>query len=141
MFKRFAGLSTIEHVSDRPPPPPPRVSVTLPGGRTVEARLLRWVQADDGTWRAEVALAVPAAAVAPVAGEDYGGVPRVAAEPPEPAWVIALIGRDPSGPHEVHDAARCWMPACDRGRTVTRDEARDAIAHGTPACTVCRPEP
>jgi Family of unknown function (DUF6233) len=136
MFKRFAGLSTIEHVSDSPPSP--RVSVTLPGGRTVSARLLRWVQTPDGTWRAEVALAVPARAVTPVDGEDYSAVPRERPEPSE-LWVIAPIGRDPDGPHEVHDAARCWL--LRGGRTVTRDEARAAIAQGATACTVCRPEP
>lgn len=120
------------------PPPPPRVTVTLPGGRTVEARLLRWVQAEDGTWQPVVALTVPAGAVARVDGEKYSGVPRERAEPPE-LWVIAPIGRDPDGPREVHDAARCWLVR--GGDAATRDEARAAIAHGTTACTVCRPEP
>lgn len=105
----------------------------------MSARLLRWHQAPDGTWQPEVALTVPPAAVTPVQGEDYSGVPRERAEPPEPAWVIAPIGRDPAGPREVHDAARCWLVR--GGDAVTRDEARAAIAHGTPACTVCRPEP
>lgn len=115
------------------------MQLTLPGGRTAPARLLRWHQGPDGTWRAEVALTVPAGAVRQVDGEDYSAVPREPAEPPLPAWVIAPIGRDPDAPHEVHDAARCWLVRS--GRTVTRDEARAAIAQGATACDVCRPEP
>jgi hypothetical protein len=129
---------TIEHMSDAPPP---RVHVTLPGGRRVEARLLRWRQ-QDGAWQAEVALTIPAAAVQQVAGEDYSQVPRV---PAPPSYVLATDTRLTPPTGEVH-RADCWciaQPAAWRRVIPFLDGVTpDAMARwpDTTLCGVCRPE-
>jgi hypothetical protein len=132
------------------PPAPPRVRVRLPGGRTVTGRLLAWRQDADGVWQPEVALTVPAAAVAPVDGEDYAGVPRIAADPPAgPGFAVAtarLAGADGKQRLILH-VADCWaIPTPGPAVLVTPvPDARQAAAMlkfaDTSACDVCNPAP
>jgi hypothetical protein len=68
------------------------VTVRLPGGRAVEARLLRWQRRHDGGWDAHVDLAVPAASVRQLVGEKYEQVPRT------PAYVVQTVP-SPTGHH------------------------------------------
>lgn len=126
------------------PIPPPRVRVTLPGGHRTPARLLGWRQADDGVWRAEVALEVPAAAVARVAGEDYTAVPR---QPAPPRYVLvasAPAGGKPTA--ELH-LATCWTLHSTAPHERVTPVPDAATARGmvgfadTTACGVCKPEP
>lgn len=128
-----------------PPPPPPRVHVTLPGGGgQVPARILGWRQADDGSWRAEVALTVPAGAVARVDGEDYSRVPRV----PAPPRFVLVTSTPPKGKPtmELHTAT-CWTLATVAPTQRVTPVPDAATARGmlgfddTTACDVCQPQP
>ena len=122
-------------------PTPPRVHVTLPGGRAVPGRLLRWRQDRAGAWWAEVALPVPAAYVQQTAGEDYAQVPREAAVPAEPRYALGPL---PPGVGERRQALHivgCWLI---QGRTTpaTQEDARALLRHGgATACDACQPEP
>ncbi len=124
--------------------PPPRVRLTLPGGAVVEARILGWQQQDDGAWRAEVALTVPAGAVARVASEDYAAVPRV----PAPARYVLVTSTPPKGrpTMELHTAG-CWTLATVSPTQRVTPVPDAATARGmlrfadTTACDVCQPQP
>lgn len=122
----------------------PRVRVTLPGGRTVEARLLGWRQDVDGVWVPRVAIEVPAAAVAQVAGEDYSHVPR---EPAGPQYVIVTKNGPVGGkPKMIVHTADCWVINREHAIRITACPSAK-LAHGalrfndTVACDVCKPEP
>jgi hypothetical protein len=88
----------------------PRVTVTLPGGRSVDGRLHARRQHPDGHWWYEVTLEVPAGAVRPVAGQNYTQVPTERAAPPEPQYVVdnALPPIDGKPRLRLHTAG-CWM--------------------------------
>ncbi len=131
-------------MSDPSPPPPPRVHLTLPGGAVVEARLLGWQQADDGSWLPEVALTVPAGAVTRVDGEDYAAVPRVSA----PARYVLVTSTPPKGrpTMELHLTTCFTLGSVAFHQRVTpvgsADLARDALRFpDTSACDLCKPEP
>lgn len=116
------------------------VTVTLPGGRRLDAALQARRQMPDGAWEYDITLPIPAAAVAPIPGEDYTDVPTHRPPVTEPTWVIAPVGR--SGDRlEVHRGDRCWMPMTRKGRIVSREEAARAVAEGVAACDVCRADP
>ncbi|MFI7239649.1 DUF6233 domain-containing protein [Streptomyces cyaneofuscatus] len=55
----------------------------------------------------------------------------------EPQWIIGLTqdGR----PEEVH-APDCTMAGQRQQRTVTVDQAREALVQGVAACAFCRPD-
>lgn len=125
----------------------PRVTVTLPDGRTIPARLVRWRQGSDGRWVAEVILHVPAASVGQVDGEGYGAVPREPAEPPEVRYVLDRLPAGADGkPRLVLHVADCWAVGKKKlGRPTdmpTAKDARDMLKFpDTEPCTVCSPEP
>jgi hypothetical protein len=122
---------------------PPRVRVTLPGGRVVEGRLLGWRQGADGEWVPQVAIEVPAAAVARVDGEDYSHDPRTAAGP---RYVVVTRHGPVGGKAElVLHKAGCWVIDRKHAIRVTPVEdaamARTALRfEDTVACDVCKPE-
>lgn len=127
------------------PPPPPRARLTLPGGHRTEVGVLRRVQTADG-WRYEVVLDVPAAAVAPIPGEDYAAVPTVR-EAPAGGFVLVTTTPPNAPPTMELHLASCWGL-----HTVTRDQrltpvdsaevARAMLQFGdTTGCAVCEPEP
>lgn len=126
------------------PPRPPRVHLTLPGGAPVPARLLGWRQDPDGTWRAEVALTVPAGAVTQVDGEDYSQVPRV----PAPPRFVLVTSTPPKGKPvmELH-VVTCWTLATVSPTQRVTPVPDAATARGmlgfddTTACDVCQPQP
>jgi hypothetical protein len=101
-------------------------------------------QQADGTWWYEVAIHVPVAAVQPIDGQDYSGVPT---ERAEPRYVLdnglpPLNGRPRLELHTV------GCPIIDRrlGARITpvpnAKMARDALGFAdTTACDMCRPEP
>lgn len=132
----------VEHVNESVPPP--RIRVTLPGGGPdLPAYLLGWDQGPDGSWRARVAVDVPAGAVHQVEGEDYAGVPRAHAGP---RYVLAVDTRLRPPEAELH-LATCWIldtPAAWRRVTPIpdADQARDqARIPGTLICRECAPIP
>lgn len=108
--------------------------------------LLRWRQNPaDGSWWAEVATHVPAAAVIPVDGQDYAGVPREHAEPP-PRYTFDNEAPDGEGRRLRLHIGDC--PVLDRlppGVRVTSVEnmrvARAMVEKfaDTIACEVCEP--
>ncbi|MGW7261150.1 DUF6233 domain-containing protein [Streptomyces sp. NPDC054834] len=60
------------------------------------------------------------------------------AKPKPPEWIVELgigVGRPPV---QIHRGT-CYM-AGKRRRPVEQDEARRLLAHGTSACTHCRPD-
>jgi hypothetical protein len=120
----------------------PRVTVTLPGGVRVDGRLLARRQQPDGSWRYEVAIPVPAAAVSPVDGEDYDQVPTERQAVEEPFVLQAL--RHDSPEHRalvLHRSGECW--ATEGRRTgATADEAAFFLKQGwATACDACHPNP
>ena len=125
--------------------PPPRVTVTLPDGRTLDGRLHARRQRADGTWRYEVTVDVPAGAVAPVDGEDYSAVPTTR-ETAEVRYVIETLQPvDGKRRLELHTAT-CWALPERKSERVTdvesADLARAALGfEDTVACEVCRPSP
>jgi hypothetical protein len=134
-------------MNDRPADTPaPRITVTLPDGHVVDGHLHARRQRPDGTWWYEVAIEVPAAAVQPVDGEDYGQVPTEKAAPPEPQYVVDsnLPPIDGKRRLQLHTAG-CW--AIPKGRPGTRAVENAAQARAmlgfddTEACGVCKPEP
>lgn len=136
----------IERKSD---PEPPRVYVTLPGGRQVAGRLLRWRQDKNGRWWAEIATYTPASAVAKIDGEQYDDVPRESATPPTAGaadYVLAADTRQHPPTAEIH-RTDCWSlakPAQWIRLTPmpTAKDARDMLRFdGTTACTLCNPQP
>jgi hypothetical protein len=136
-------VSRLERVSEQPAP---RITVTLPDGRTLDGHLHTRRQRRDGQWWYEVAVEVPAAAVQPVDGEDYDQVPTERAEPPEPRYVVdnALPPIDGKRRLRLHTAG-CW--AIPKGRPGTRVVENAAQARAmlqfddTEVCGVCKPEP
>lgn len=134
----------LEHVSEHPAP---RVTVTLPGGRTINGHLHARRQQTDGRWQYEVSVEVPAEAVRPVNGEDYSGVATTRAAPPEPQYVVdnGLPPVDGKPRLELH-VAGCWVIDRRAGARVTAvADARQARGllrfEDTVACEACRPEP
>ncbi len=77
--------------------------MTLPGGRAVVGRLLARRQEADGQWLFQVALGIPAAAVAPIEGEDYTHVPTERASRP---WVLEALR------HDRPDQRAVVLPGC-----------------------------
>jgi hypothetical protein len=123
--------------------PPPHVKVTLPDGTVLGGRLHARRQRPDGWWY-EVAVEVPAGAVAPVDGEEYGGV---VTERAETRYVVdnGLPPVDGRPRLELHIAG-CWSINQRPGVIVTAvPDAREARTmlrfEDTAACGVCRPEP
>jgi hypothetical protein len=127
-------------------PDPPRVRVTLPDGRVVTGRILRWRQGPDGEWWAEATWYVPAGAVQQVEGEDYSAVPR---EPAGPRYVLSTDDRRPPGTKptmELHLAdcftlgqIAAWtritpVPSAERARGMLQFD-------DTTPCDVCKPDP
>lgn len=137
-----APRPTLEHVSEQPPP---RITVTLPDGTVINGRLHARRQRADGWWY-EVAVEVPAGAVTPVDGEEYGGVPTER-EQAEVRYVVdnGLPPVDGKPRLELH-VAGCWSINQRPGVIVTPiPDAREARTmlrfEDTEACGVCRPEP
>ncbi|MFE7394533.1 DUF6233 domain-containing protein [Streptomyces sp. NPDC057582] len=120
--------------------PAPRVTVTLPGGRAVAGRLHARRQ-DAGQWLYEVSIEVPAAAVLPVDGEDYGQVPTERAGG-RPEWVLQALPQDtPDQRALVLHSADCWA-AQGRLTPASGSEAAIFVQHGwATACDVCKPTP
>lgn len=116
------------------PPEPPRVRLALPG--EVPARLLRWRQDEAGRWWAEVTLVVPVDAVQRVEGEDYAGVPRLAAPPPPPEYVVQTL---PGGQLVLHQAD-CWAATGGRITSVPPGIEKTALRfEDTDPCDICHP--
>lgn len=116
---------------------PGRVHLTLPDGRTVDARLLERRQDPAGAWTYIVAVEVPAAAVTPVEGEEYSLVPTVR------PWILHT--RWMHRPGTLH-VAGCSTAGGPRGlylRGLTTEQARQVLATepDTIRCELCRPEP
>jgi hypothetical protein len=115
----------------------PRVDVTLPGGQTRPARVQGMRQGPDGRWWVRALLQVPAAAVRPVAGEDYGRVPR------EPQYVIEPARqRPPSRRALVLHHLGCWAAA---GNLLPVESTKQAASllrfEDTSPCEICEPAP
>lgn len=119
----------------------PRVTVTLPGARAVVGRLHARRRDADGQWVYEVSIDVPAAAVRPVDGEDYGQVPTDRAGG-RPEWVLQALPQDtPDQRALVLHKADCWA-AQGRLTPASGSEARVFVQHGwATACDVCEPTP
>ncbi|MFF4900510.1 DUF6233 domain-containing protein [Streptomyces sp. NPDC001068] len=120
-----------------------QVVVLLPGGRCVNGELLARRQDPDGQWWYRVALDVPAAAVQPVPGTDYSGVPteKMAAH----RWLLEALPHDrPEQRRLVLHVGDCWA-AAKGTRVMPADNTRQARAflqHGwATACEACSPEP
>lgn len=148
-------------MSGQPADPPPRVDV-LPAGRPTPGRILRWRQAPDGKWWAEVTLYVPAEAVRQVDGQDYSAVPREAAPPVgdrSPRAQAAAERQRRAQAVPTDDSVRWWRvvpghPAtlhrgdctAATGMPITRSMAVAALTdehEGAPtavACGRCRPD-
>jgi hypothetical protein len=132
------------HYRTRERTPTPRVTVTLPDGTVVGGRLHARRRRADGAWWYAVAVEVPAGAVTPVDGEEYGGVPT---ERAETRYVVdnGLPPVDGKPRLELHIAG-CWSINQRPGVIVTPiPDAREARTmlrfEDTVACGVCRPEP
>lgn len=125
--------------------PPPRVDAMLPGGQPVASRLDEW-RLVDGQWWAQITVRIPAAAVRPVAGEDYTAVPRIRPAG-EPKYVIVAPILAPGAPlsAEVH-TADCWaIPRGSSNHRITEmsgAQARSMIRFDdTTPCRAClRPD-
>jgi hypothetical protein len=124
--------------------PSPRVTVTLPDGTALDGHLHARRQRADGTWWYAVAVEVPAGAVTPVGGEEYGGVSTTRAET---RYVVdnGLPPVDGKPRLELHIAG-CWSINQRPGVIVTAiPDAREARTmlrfEDTEACGVCKPEP
>lgn len=114
---------------------PPRVR--LPDG--THARLLRWRQDKTDRWWAEVTLYAPATALQPVGGEDYSSVPREAAAPDEPRYVLNAV---PGGRHVLHALnGTCFAVDEKQNPAIDAAVALDALAAGAEPCEICTPEP
>ena len=127
-------------MTDSPPDSPgPEIRVTLPDGRGITGRLLRWRQDQTGAWWAETVLCVPAADVQQTAGEDYSAVPRGLAEPP---FVLAPLRHDtPGRPALDLHTLGCWLIQ-GRATPATAEDARFRLRDGgVTACDACQPEP
>lgn len=130
-------------MTDSPPSPGPQVRVTLPDGRRVTGRLLRWRQDQAGVWWAEATVYVPARAVHPVDGEDYSAVER---QPAEPRYVLSVDTRL-KPPQAVLHLTTCWT--LDKPGSGTRitpmpdaSKARGMLRFAdTAACEACKPAP
>lgn len=118
----------------------PRVTVALPGGRAIPGRLSGRRRDADGRWWYEVAIAVPAAAVRPVDGEDYSQVPTERA--PGKDWVLQPLPFDKPGKRAlVLHTVGCWA-AKGRLEAVDSDMAAVFIKEKwATACEACEPEP
>ncbi|MFB6783152.1 DUF6233 domain-containing protein [Streptomyces sp. NPDC056352] len=121
--------------------PAPRVTVTLPGGRAVAGRLHARRRDAEGQWVYAVSIEVPAEAVRPVDGEDYGQVPTERAGD-RPEWVLQALPQDtPNQRALVLHRAGCWA-AQGRLTRASDSEAAIFVQHGwATACDVCKPTP
>jgi hypothetical protein len=121
-------------------PSDPRVTVTLPGGRTVEARLHARRQDGDGHWWYEVTLPMPADTVRPIDGEDYSSVPTERAD--SPAWVLQTLPADtPTKRALILHKVGCWAA---QGRLTPADDTQAHIflrEGWATACDACHPDP
>lgn len=139
-------------MSDQPTDPPPRVDI-LPAGRPAPGRILRWRQAPDGHWWAEVTLYVPAEAVRQVDGQDYTAVPREAAAPPAspppagPAFVLTADTRPGQPRTATLHKGDCWTLGDTASWIRTTPISDAATAAGmlrfddTTPCDICTPRP
>jgi hypothetical protein len=121
------------------------VKVTLPGGTVVGGRLHARRRRPDGTWWYQVAVEVPAGAVTPVDGEEYGGVPTTR-ETVEVRYVVETLQPVDGKPRLELHVASCWALPGRTSERVTAVEsaglARAALGfEDTGACEACRPEP
>lgn len=103
----------------------------------MDARLLARHQDAIGTWTYTVALRVPADAVRPVAGEEYGLVPTWR------PWILHTPWMDKPG--TLH-AACCPSAGGPRGiglRGLTTDQAHELLRTEpeTRRCPWCEPRP
>lgn len=117
------------------------MTVALPGGRMVEGSLQARRQEADGRWVYEVCLDVPAAAVRPVKGQDYSGVPteRAVIE----RWVVEAMRHDRPENRAVvlHTGEDCWA-AQGRLTPASTDQAKIHLREGwATRCEVCQPDP
>jgi hypothetical protein len=135
--KRYDDRRRLEHVSEQPAP---RITVTLPGGRTLDGHLHARRQRPDGTWWYEVTVEVPAGAVQPVDGEDYDQVPTEKADTRR--WVLEALRHDtPDKRALVLHEAGCFAAV---GRLTEADSKQAAIflrEGWATGCGVCKPEP
>lgn len=116
-----------------------RVTVTLPGGHAIEGDLQARRQEVDGRWVYRVALDIPAAAVRPIAGQDYADVPTERAE----RWVFEALRHDRAEKRAVvlHTSADCWA-AQGRLTPAPANQAKIFLREGwATACDACKPEP
>ena len=115
------------------------MTVTLPGGRAVEGSLEARRQEADGRWFYRVCLDVPAAAVRPIQGQEYGDVPTERAE----RWVFEALRHDRPEQRAVvlHTNADCWSA---RGRLTPApaNQLKIFLREGWAIpCEVCEPDP
>lgn len=132
----------IAHMYDHAHPNPPRVRVTLPGGGSVEGRLLRWQRGAGGGWRADVVLSIPVTAVTRVPGQDYDQVPRVEASPG--AWSGFVFEGDLEARGDATVMLHTTGCRQARGRLTLAlvDTARFFLHHKwAVACEECQPRP
>lgn len=129
--------------------PRPKVTATLPDGRTLTADALHRCRARDGGWKYFIEIRftdprpdgstvprreqwwLPSTAVRPIPGEDY-----TALNAPEGGeWLAdALLGRPEVSIH------RPGCRACHEGQPITTEDARDLVVDGLAfVCLNCRP--
>ncbi|WP_307628719.1 DUF6233 domain-containing protein [Streptomyces turgidiscabies] len=117
------------------------MTVTLPGGHRIEGGLQARRQEPDGSWVYRVVLDIPAAAVRPIEGQDYAGVPteRAAAE----RWVVEAMRHDRPENRAVvlHTGEDCWA-AQGRLTPASRVQAKIHLREGwATRCEACQPDP
>ncbi|MFV5994919.1 DUF6233 domain-containing protein [Streptomyces sp. NPDC056231] len=118
------------------------MTVTLPGGRAVAGRLRARRRDADGQWAYEVSIDVPAAAVRPVDGEDYGQVPTERAGGGRPEWVLQALPQDtPDQRALILHRADCWAAQGRLTRASDREAAIFVQQGWATACDVCKPTP
>lgn len=117
-----------------------RARVTLPDGQTLDVDVIDRRRATDGTWWYLLQIQLPGA-VAVTFRAPYPQVQPIPEEPASPTegpWLVTSAWRAAGFVYTLHGPA-CWL---DMGsaKQVTAEEATAALADGTVACDVCRPD-